>query len=222
MRFRWFDSRLPFSLRTMASRLKQHSYTQDRGSGFILQRVRDAFVEGSFAERVQYADNLRDPFGNETTIVREVYRNTDFTISDETPTLELRDPPKSVQLFVNSLSEVSDFGMSISRLDVDPIAWMVSLQEALGFRVLVDSMHLSKIDLGDGIAAKIVVSGPKDVRSAVRELTAKKKHVVERIGFRLNSSENSMVKISLASMASAKVDGSGAAEFSKVLRSSLA
>jgi len=205
-RHRWFQSDWPTPPRTLAKRLRQHSFAGEAQSGFILDRVRDDYLEARYVERYEFQETISDPFGKELTFDRLEYRQTAFRASPGWPGLELIDAPRSPQSLVNELLEATDFALPIVPIAVDVLRWVDAFQEALGIKVVIASAQVGALQLDVGVLAKAVLKGDRDVRDACKSLTRGKSHVLEKLQFRVTLG-HSLATVLLANNATAKVDG---------------
>lgn len=205
-RYRWLKAEWPMTTRTLAKRLRDQAFDEGRTSGFILDRVRDESLEARFVERYEYAETVSDPFGKEVTFDRLEFRQTTFIATSGWPGLELVDAPRSTQSLVSSLLEACNFELAISTLDVNVLAWADSFQHALGTDAVIDSLQISALRVADGVKAKVLLKGDRDVRAACKELVQGRSHLVEKVQLRVvgSGTQNAVV---LANSASAKVDG---------------
>ena len=156
-RHRWFQADWPTPPRTLAKRLRQHSFADDTQCGFILDRVRDEYLEGRYIERYEFQETVADPFGKEVTVDRLEYRQAAFRVAPGWPGLELIDAPRSSQSLVNALLESTDFALPIQLLTVDVLRWVDALQDGVGAEVVIASAQVGALQLEDGVLAKAVL-----------------------------------------------------------------
>ena len=169
-RYRWLRARWPISMRLLAKRLRSQSFDGQQVEGFVLDRVRDDFVDARFVEKIEYEDTVVDPFGVESSYHRVEYRKCEFKAMINGPGLELVDAPRGVQTLVSRLAEVTDFALSISPLSVDVLAWATVVQQRLNVAGVVDSLQVGAVELSKGVQAKAVMKGDGDVLAATKAL----------------------------------------------------
>jgi hypothetical protein len=186
-RVRWLEASWPYGIRTLASHLKAYSFGRDSDDGFIIERVRDTHIEGKYFERVTFDEIVRDPFGDENTYERVSYREVEFTFSAEFPQIELRKFPRGTQSFVARLSEATSFSSSFVAIGVDVFKWSDAIRGAFpdGFRI--DLADLSEVFLEPDVKAKVILSGQKDILSALQKFTGRYRHMVNRIQVRIDN-----------------------------------
>lgn len=93
--------------------------------------------------------------------------------------MELVDAPRSTQSFISGLQKASNFALFVSLINVSVLAWADELQRALGAEAVIDSFQIAALTVADGIKAKVMLKGEKDVRVAHNELVQGRKHVLE-------------------------------------------
>ena len=172
-------------MRVLAGRLKKHRLTPDSEDGFILQRVRDQSVEGTYFEKIAIDEVIRDPFGNETKYERITYREVEFVFSSEYPEVELRKFPRALHGFLSRMLEVADFAVSFVPLSIDTLVWANGVQRTYPKAFRLDLAQLSEVFLEDGVTAQIVLASREDLRGAYQRFTANRKHVVEKVQVRI-------------------------------------
>ncbi len=205
-RHRWLKAEWPMTIRTLAKRVRQQEFSEGRVSGFILDRVRDDLLEARFVERYEYTETVSDPYGKELTFDRLEFRQIAFRATPAWPGLELLDAPRSTQSLVSRLLEASNFELAVSPIDVNVLAWADELQRALGAEAVIDSLQVAALMVADGIKAKVMLKGEKDVRAACRELVQGRKHVLEKLQMRVTVG-GTRITVVLTNGAGAKVDG---------------
>ncbi|PQV45031.1 hypothetical protein B0G83_119103 [Paraburkholderia sp. BL21I4N1] len=60
-RYRWLQADWPLPVRSLATQIRQRSFSDDGSSGFILDRVLDDFLEARYVERYEYEETIADP-----------------------------------------------------------------------------------------------------------------------------------------------------------------
>ncbi|WP_063899299.1 hypothetical protein [Burkholderia ubonensis] len=205
-RYRWLQADWPMPVRTLAKQIRQRSFSDDESSGFILDRVRDDFLEARYVERYEYEETVSDPFGKALTFNRLEFHQTSFRAAPEWPGLELVDAPRSTQSLVSQLLEIADFALSIAPLMVDVMTWANVFQEHFGSRVVIDSIQLGALHIDKSVRAKVMLKGEEDVRSACKELIAGRKHVLEKLQFRVARGDL-RTAVLIANNAAVRIDG---------------
>lgn len=205
-RYRWLRAQWPISMRTLAKRLKAKPFGNDVTHGFVIDKVRDDLLEGRYVERIEYTETVTDPFGIELSFERIEFRQSAFRASIFGPGLEIRDPPRSVQPLMNRLSEATDFEVAITSYAVDVLAWAAQFQKKSSVSLLVNSLQMSSLQVEEGISAKIVIKGERDVREASSALAGNREFSLERIQLRLLQPSSGTVVLSNNAGASLNLD----------------
>jgi hypothetical protein len=203
-RYRWLRANWPISMRVLAKRLKAKGFVEGKAEGFVLDRVRDDYLEGRFVERVEYDDTVTDPFGKETSFHRVEYRQCEFRASADGPGLELVDAPRAIQAAISGLAEATDFGLAISSLSLNVLEWAKGVQRLANVGGIVDSVQIGAIELAPGITAKALIRGSTDVLSASNRLVHDKRHLIEKVQLRFIGSRK--IAIVLASNGIVRID----------------
>lgn len=192
-RYRWFRAEWPISMRVLAKRLKAKQFGDGVVDGFVIDRVRDDFLEARYVERFELEEVVRDPFGRELTFQRVEFRQTAVRATSGKVGLELQDAPRGTHGLVSRLAEVNDFSLAIVPISVDVLAWAAAFQRSLNVDAFVDSLQVGALELEAGIHAKVVIKGPKDVRRASRMLTDSRRHTLEKIQLRIDGRDKEKV-----------------------------
>jgi len=219
-RIRWFGADWQVSFRTLASKMRAHSFKQTSVDGFIVDRLRDNTIGGRYIEKVSFQEKVTDPFGDEQIIDRTLYRQLEFNLFQTFPNIEFWDAPRNTSGYVSKLLEFSNFGISVSPLAVNPLKWADAFQVHAKSKVTIVSLQVSGLEIETGIAAKIVVTGDKDVREAVKSVTKNRRYELDKLQLLLFQS-GVPVSIQLASTGAAKIDESFVDDFLPALRNSL-
>lgn len=207
-KFRWFKVEWPSSIRVLAKRIKMRPFNNDSGHGFIIDRVRDDFLEARYVEKVEYTDIVVDPFGKEFKFERIEFRHTKFRASTFPPGLELIAPPRNIQALMNRLSEAVDFEAAITPVVIDVLKWAKLFQESGGVVADVDSLQIGSLEIEPGIVANVLIKGDRDVRIACDALTHNRKFEIEKVQLRLASPYRKTVVLSRSGSATLSAEDS--------------
>lgn len=218
-RYRWLKARWPISMRLLAKRLRSKAFDGEQVEGFVLDRVRDDFIDARFVEKIEYEDTVTDPFGVESSYHRVEYRKCEFKAMLNGPGLELVDAPRGVQTLVSRLAEVTDFALSISPLSVDVLAWATVVQQRLNVAGVVDSLQVGAVELSKGVQAKAVVKGHGDVLAATKALVQGKQHIIEKVQIRFSGPKRMTLLLTKSGVA--RFDQEPSEELLSIVRASL-
>ena len=218
-RVRWLNAQWPSSMRAIGNKLKALPFSEDSMDGFAIERVRDDFIEGRYIEKYIYQEVNSDPFGKEEVIERTGYRSTDFTLFAQFPYVELRNGQRSIKEFVNKLLQACNFTLVVSPITVSLLDWVASFQKITGQKIVVDSLQVSGVALGEGITGKILLKGDKDVREAIDNIVGGKKYTLEKVQVKMTSGGKSL-SVHLANNGTAKIPPDHISDLLPVLRQS--
>lgn len=216
-RHRWLRAKWPITIRALAKNLKAKPFGNEQMEGFVIDRIRDDFLEARYIERFLYIENVVDPFGREQSFERLEFRQCEFRATNSGPGLELIDAPKSVQGLISRLTEATNFSLSINPLSIDVMKWSALFQNKLNISTIVDSLQIGALLLTPGISAKAVLKGEKDVLEAAVALTKGRPYSIEKIQLRTERRGT----VLLTNSAIAKVDVDNSDEIIEILRNSL-
>lgn len=181
-RYQWFKTKWPLSMSELAQKLKKFSFDENQTSGFILDRVRENFIEARYIEKVEINETIKDPFGKELVYNKILYKECSLRISDDTPIgLEFVNPPKGLQGLISKLSQASDFMLTVTPLKIDLLKWIDALDIMIQEKANIKSIEISGLDLGSGVSAKTIIKGPKNVLNATNSLTINRSYKLEKI-----------------------------------------
>jgi hypothetical protein len=184
-RVRWLEASWPCSMRTLASRLKGRSFSAQTNDGFLIERVRDTFIEGRYFEKVVFEEVVRDPFGVEQTFERLTYREVEFMFSSQYPQVELRRFPRNLQAFVTRTAEATEFATTFLALQLDVFTWADSIRSVYPKQFRIDLAQLSDVLIEENVLAKMVLSSQRDIRAAFTRFINRRQHTVDRIQIKL-------------------------------------
>lgn len=180
-RVRWLNAQWPMSIRAVGKKLNEMPFTDENMDGFLIERVREDFVEGRYIEKYSYQEVISTPFGGEEVFDRIGYRTTEFTLFDSPPHIELRNYQRSLKALISRLLEACNFNLVVTPPTVDLIEWVSALQIAVAQKITVDSLQVSAVEIEEGVTGKILLKGVKDVREAASILLSGRRHVLEKV-----------------------------------------
>ena len=218
-RYRWLKTQWPVSMRVLARRLRVKAFDGQQVDGFVLDRVRDDFLEARFVEKIEYDDTVTDPFGAEARFHRVEYRSFEFRAAVAGPGLELVNAPRGIQTLISRLAEANDFALTISPLSVNVLNWASEAQRRLNETGVVDSLQLGAVELASNVQAKAVIRGSVDVLAAAQALVQGRKHVVEKVQIRFMRPKR--VTVMLTNSGAARFDEEPSEDLLSIVRASL-
>jgi hypothetical protein len=200
--------------------MKVNAFREDGMNGFIIERVRDNFINGRYVEKIAFQETLTTPFGEEQIFDRILYRQVEFTLFSSFPNIELWDAPRSTQGYVSKLTELNNFNVALAPLSVDLLKWVSTFQAKIANAVTIDSLQISGLELEPKVTARVSINAEKDVRDALQRLAKGKSFDLDRVQMKLIH-EGQRIAIQLTNSGTAKIDESLVDEFLPALRESL-
>lgn len=175
-RVKWIELNIQLDFPSAIKRLSLDTYTEDKGKGFVFEKIRNNLAYGRFIEKLTVYDTFINIDGYQSTNERIEYRTTQFTISiDKLPIIQLINPPRTLKPFAQALVKNLGFGVSLEEIDVDPIKWANAIAEHVNLTVM--QLDISRVKISNDATAKMQIVGSNDLMSYYnRELTLKKVH----------------------------------------------
>lgn len=220
-RIRWLGAQFPDILNTLSSKMKATPFTQESYDGFIVERVRDTLIEARYIQKFSYQETITDPFGNKEVFDRVDYRQMDFKLFADFPNIELFDPPRSTNAYVSKLLELSDFSISVSPLQINLLDWVELFQSEVEKNLLINSIQITGLEVEQGVSAKVLLKGDKDVRMALSHFAKGRQYILEKLQVKIKFERNIMT-IHLGNNGSARIPDEALDDLLPLLRTSLA
>ena len=98
--------------------------------------------------------------------------------------------------------------------------WVNEFQKSIARTVIVDSIQLSDLELAEGVSAKVLLKGGRDVRDAVFHLAQKKKYHLDKLQVKVKIDEK-YASIHLSNAGAATIPSDLFEELLPLLRASL-
>jgi hypothetical protein len=168
----------------LAARLKQRAYNLQQGDGFVLEQVRSTHLVARYVERVHRVDEVFDPFGNPETSERFEYRRHQFRISTDGPGLELMDPTRNPRTLIGRLLELTDFGLLVAPISVDPWVWTSEIQALLGTSGIVDRVQARNVQIDADALASVQIDARIDALSAFQRFVRQPDFRLDKVRIR--------------------------------------
>lgn len=180
-RIKWMLLNASLSVLDIHSKLKSHSYSDDKRSGFIFERIRDDEIKGKYVEKVIYQDILPSLYGEQETVERTEYRIVDFYINERSlPIFAIIDPPRTLKSFAGSLVKLLGLGVSLEEIEIEPMRWVDSIGKLTPVDIV--QIEISQIKVDEHAIAKMQVSSSRDLRKYYEQkFKEKKSSSVDRV-----------------------------------------
>jgi hypothetical protein len=181
-RAKWFQARLPISLRSMADKIASAPLELDGDMGFKVTRVRQDSVQANYYERFAWTESGTDPFGREFSYDRESYKVVRFSFSNNYPELEIIDAPRGLSSLFSRFAELTDFGLAIQPIRVNVVEWAEALNTYYEGVFRVASVSVTDLGVEEGVTGTLTVSSRnQDVEAAVARLLSRRQYSVQKL-----------------------------------------
>jgi hypothetical protein len=204
MRIHWLGAQWPEFLTKMGSKMKANPFTQESYDGFIVERVRDTLIEARYIQKFSYQETITDPFGNKDVFDRVDYRQVAFNLFADFPNIELLNAPRSINAYISKLLELSNFSLSVNRLQVNLLDWVTAFQGRVEKTIVINSIQIAGLELEQGVSAKVLLKGDKDIRMALSQFAKNRQYTLEKLQVKVQFDRN-IVSIYLANNGSARI-----------------
>lgn len=220
MRIRWFSAQWPFSISTIAQRMKKNNFAVGKDDGFIVDKIRDKSIHGRYVEKFSFQEKIIDPFNNDIFYDRISYQTVDFVLFDEFPNIEILNSPRSTSSYTSKLLEICDFDLSINAIKSDVNKWTENFKKRLNEKITVDCIQINDLEIIFGVKAKILVKGSQDVTAALKSFTEGRKYKIEKIQLKIPFQDNT-ISINLSDNGSIKIPDIAVDDIMPIIRDSL-
>lgn len=184
---RWFRLKNMPKIDSLANEMNSSKYDPEGDYGFILDIVREDFIEGRYIEKLTSTEKVADPYGSEYTQSRTIYHTCKFVINSTPPELEILNTANNIQGFLSALSKAAFFNISVAPIKVDPLLWSNLFQDESKRDYTVESVQIGALKLNESVTAKCVVKGKKNVIEACHALANGKSINYEKVKIKSNS-----------------------------------
>jgi hypothetical protein len=219
-RVRWLRAEWPVSMPVLAEKMKSQGFNRDSTDGFVVDRVRDTFIEARYIEKLNYQETISDPFGGEQIFDRVVYRTVVFSLFSGYPQLELYDTPRSTKAFVSRMLEMCNFSLPLVSLSVNVIRWIENFQALSDQQVLVNSINVSGLEIEQGVIANLLLKSERDALDALASIAKGRRYSLDKVHMRCSSGKN-IIPIVFSSSGAAMIPDDNMRVFLPLIRKSL-
>lgn len=216
---KWLKIESPFPMNSMAELLSGDSFSEEKGRGFLLSKVREDLLNGKFVEKILYEDKILSLYGEESVIERVEYKITEFSFhKDSYPIAVITNPPRTLKPFANSLVRNLGFGTSIEEIIIDPFKWIDEiLKEQL---ITIHQIDASQIKVAEYALAKMQITSSKNLLSYYQDQLLSQEIRIDRLSASISTPEyNGKFKLFRNGMANIEVRHEK--EFSNLLYNAL-
>lgn len=212
---KWLKLNIHLEFEKAVRCLSLDSFTEEKGKGFIFDKIRNDFANGRFVERIIFHDKVSNFDGSETTVERLEYRTTDFSIAlDSLPIMQITNPPRTLKPFSQALVKNLGLGVSLEEIDINPMNWLSEISSSVNINLT--QLDVSRVRVADYATAKMQIVGSSDLRKYYKEELAAKKIRIDRLVCTVNSLEYSG-KLKITNSGLAYIDVRNENEFTKIV-----
>ncbi|EKN5020703.1 hypothetical protein ACNSPB_26730 [Yersinia enterocolitica] len=187
-KIKWIKIGSDFSMTQMAEKLLLDSFTEEKAKGFILNKVRNGFLQGRFIEKVIFEDRISSLFGEDTIIERVEYKITDFSFDEDSyPIAVITNPPRTLKPFANALVKNLGLGVSLEEVIVNPFIWISEISKK--YPIAVNQIDISQMQVSEYALAKMQISSTKDLLDYYEKELAKRQVRVDRVNLSISTPE---------------------------------
>lgn len=195
-RLRWFQIEPSISLKKITDNIKDNIFYNNSNYGFLIDYLRPNFIKGRYVEKIFTKDNITDPFGAEATYERVDYNIINFSIYHDLSLLEILNPPRSINTFINQISSITDFNITISKIKLNTMLWYNNFLIISNLNPIIRSILIRDINLENDVQAKIILSSNNDLKDKYKEIVNNKKHSLDKIQFHFSNPLNGKITLS--------------------------
>lgn len=218
-KLRWFHLKNMPDIDSLSKEMSSNRFTPESEHGFILDIVREDFIQGRYVEKLVSSETIADPYGIEYTQSRTIYQTCNFVVSTTPPELEILNSPKNTQSFLSALSKASFFSIAVAPIKVDAFLWAKLFLEGNSKEYTVESVQIGALKLNESVTAKSVVKGKNNVIEACQTLANGKPINYEKV--KIKSNEVGQHFIEFTQIGSARTSNNTNSEENSKLRNSL-
>lgn len=218
MRVRWYGLRTELQPNVIAGRLKSMPYQVGAPDGFVVEQLRPGSLEACLIQRIHTMHETIDPFGHEQRYEIVDYLRTQFRISPDRSSLELRDPGRNGSKLVSRLLEVLGDQFSVEESLVNPLSWAMRFREIVGTHGVIERVQIGSVAIADGAVGQVLVKGTGDIADVAIKFVAPADYSLEKVQLKFRASRGS---ISFQRNASVVLSSSADEAWMDALRNSL-
>lgn len=216
---KWLRIESPFPMNIMAEMLSSDSFTEDKGRGFLLSKVRKDQLNGKFVEKIVYEDKISSLYDEESVVERIEYKITEFSFQENSyPIAVIINPPRTLKPFANALVRNLGFGTSIEEIIIEPFKWVSEIsKEQL---VTINQIDASQIQVAEYALAKMQITSSKNLLNYYYDELSSKNVRIDRLTASISTPEYSG-KFKLFRNGMANIEVRHEKEFSNLLYNTL-
>ncbi len=216
---KWIILNSHFTLEEMTEKLSKDPFTEDKGKGFVFEKIRDGICTGRFIEKVIIQDKIGSLYGEVTTLERVDYRSTNFSFESKfLPIISIHNPPRTLKPFAQAIVRNIGLGVSIEEMEVDPFKWYQLLLDNLS--LTINQLDVSQVKVAEFALAKMQINSSHDLKKYFLEHLQPKELKLERLTASIHD-PNHQGKLKLSRNGLAHIESKGETALIGLLQSCL-
>ncbi|EMC7872768.1 hypothetical protein RZ571_001491 [Acinetobacter baumannii] len=196
--------------------------TQDENTyDFELLKYSPKSISFKFSEKKILETSLLDKNGKEQVIEYLHIDSFNFQIIEDTNSfyLLLINPTRSLKFFKNTLSEILDYSIGLSDINLDPLEWLENIEKNSNERFQILSIEIKDIIFDSKTNGSMIFKSTLDLRTTYKEFLNIKNYKVSKV--LLNNNDFYRGKFILSKDASFQIESLNSNKFLEVLIKSL-
>lgn len=169
---RWIKISTSHSHDKIVKILKSCPYSEDRGDGFILHKVRQNLVNGEFCEKIEYIEEIQTPTNSIIKQKLVNYYIVKFELDTINQILKIDLPSRRLAYFLNRFAEICKFDFSTEDISINPLLWLTSIEKTQPSPFIVNRIHLNNIPVDANISADVTLRSQQEVRSKLTQFAS--------------------------------------------------
>ncbi|WP_333913256.1 hypothetical protein [Vibrio coralliirubri] len=170
----------------------------DDGSGFLIHKKRNDFLEASHLYKKVVTKVIRDIEGNEESVTYHDYIKTNFKVVklEGKPYIVVIEPPRESKIFNQDLKKSLPIFTSIRQVSKSPASFYQKLVGS-GFKVEINEIELCNINILNKGLGRFVFSSENDIYKEAMSFVEEKNYDIKYMVMHIESqSSKSRCKVS--------------------------
>lgn len=184
-RIKWYKVKTKFTLSELADLLTSNAYSDTRAVGFVNVEHDIDIISAIFTEFNKQIIELEDPFGNLVTNEIQNFNYVDFSlrlIEDGFYLLSFIEPPKSLKSFINYLSLILDFKITVSQLEIDILKFIETFKSCYSiYKLDTNKIRLTGVLVNENSKAIIELTSKANALDDIESLINSRNYRLDKI-----------------------------------------
>lgn len=184
MNLKFFDIQITGHIGSIFSSVSMDKYSDENAKGFVIDKFINEKIIGRFIYKKIFDVVTKDPFGNELTNEQIIYEIFNFIIDSRNNLLILYDAPKSLKLFLSSLSIASGYKITIDQFKCNLFEFYQFIAKK-SQKISLNSIEIDKLQIAGDVNVRLTITGGQDIEKYISTATYnKKKYEVKLLKFK--------------------------------------